>query len=106
MKVTITEQGNKVLVAISGELETAVCEDLSQELAPLSGRGALQIEMDLSKLTFISSSALRVFLSIAKEQEAAGGSVKVTAITPMVYSVFDLTGFSRIFLDPDTKVVA
>ena len=106
MNVNITEQGGKVLVSISGELETAVCEELSQALAPLCEKKGLQIELDLSKLTFISSSALRVLLTLAKEQVASGGGVKVTAITPAVYSVFDLTGFSRIFLDPDTKVVA
>ena len=105
MKTTITEAGNKTLVTISGEVATDMCEEFKASLAPLYDRGGIIILMDLSELTYIASNGLRVLLSLAKDQLASGGSVKVTALTPLVYEVFNLTGFSKIFLLPDTKVV-
>lgn len=104
MKTTITEESGKVLVAISGELSANECDDLKRDLAPLCERKGLNIEMDLSELEYVCSRGLRVFLALAQAQEADGGSVKVTAITPVVREVFDLTGFTKIFIGPDTKV--
>ena len=46
---------------------------------------------------FISSSGLRLFLSLRKQTIAKGGKVVITGMTPEVKQVFSITGFFSLF---------
>ena len=48
-------------------------------------------------LEYISSSGLRVFLSIALDTQSAGKHVSITGLSDLVREVFDTTGFTNLF---------
>ena len=98
MKTTIHQFPEKVLVVVEGDLDTPTCVQFKADLAPLMEQKGLHIEMDMSQVPYISSHGLRVLLSLAQAQVGSGGSVKVTAVTPTVKEVFELTGFDKILL--------
>ncbi len=50
----------------------------------------------MSETAYISSAALRVFLSAQKKVTAQGGEMLLTNVTPVVMEVFDVTGFTGI----------
>ena len=99
MNTTITEiSPDKVLVKVTGEMDTLSSEQFKQDVAPLMDRKGLALELDLGELEYIASRGLRVILSLAQSLTPSGGSLKVTAVSPAVREVFDLTGFTNIFL--------
>lgn len=98
MKTVITESDGKVIVAVSGELDTVTCAEFQKDTACLTGREGLSVELDFSKLDYISSKALRVVIALRQTIVSAGGSLKVTSITPTVKEIFDMTGLSGSFL--------
>jgi len=53
--------------------------------------------LDCSELEYISSSGLRIFLSIRKEAAANGSKVIVRNINADIRQVFVMTGFISLF---------
>ena len=99
MNTTITEiSSDKVLVKVTGEMDTLASEQFKQDVTPLMDRKGLALELDLGELDYIASRGLRVILALAQSLTPTGGSLKVTSVSPGVREVFDLTGFSGIFL--------
>lgn len=71
----------------SSELEKAVNETLET---------TDDIELDLSKLEYTSSSGLRVFLLTQKKVSEKGGNLVVSNVNEYIMEIFDITGFSSI----------
>ena len=55
------------------------------------------IILDCTNLEYISSSGLRLFLSIRKEAGAKGGKVIIENINEEIRKVFMMTGFFNLF---------
>jgi anti-sigma B factor antagonist len=53
--------------------------------------------LDCTQLEYISSSGLRLFLSLRKAAASKGGKVIVKAINNDIRSVFMMTGFLNLF---------
>ena len=98
MTVDIKEMDGKTVVTVAGEMNSITSEDFQKEMAPLVGREGLQVEIDMAGLTYISSRGLRVILALAQSIMPTGGRLTVVNTTPPVRMVFDLSGFSTLFL--------
>ncbi len=95
MKITKTNDGNTLTVCVEGSLDTNTAPDLNDELK-VSTEGINRLIFDLSKLTYVSSAGLRVFISAHKLLEKQGGSMMIKHPTEEVMEIFDMTGFSGI----------
>jgi anti-sigma B factor antagonist len=62
--------------------------------AALSGQS--KVIMDLHKVTFLDSSGCGAILSILKQLNAAGGDLKLCAVTKPVRAMFELVRMHRI----------
>ena len=94
MTITKTRNGNELILALEGRLDTMTAPELEAELGK-SLDGIDSLTMDFGKLDYISSAGLRVLLSAHKIMSAKGG-MKVTNVNEIVREVFDVTGFSDI----------
>ena len=94
MTIEKKQNGNELVVALEGRLDTMTAPELEAELAQSMG-SAEKLELDFSKLDYISSAGLRVLLSAHKTMSAKGG-MKVTHVNEIVREVFEVTGFSDI----------
>lgn len=65
-------------------------------MAPLLEGGNPDIEMDCSELEYISSSGLRLFLTLQKSVNARGGKLVILNMQSAIKDIFNMTGFSRI----------
>ncbi len=94
--MTITKEinGSKLLLKISGRLDTASSPEL-QEVLNNSLDGAASLVLDLKELEYISSSGLRVLLSAHKSMSGKEGMI-VKNVNETVMEVFEITGFSDI----------
>lgn len=67
MKTTIVENGNQWVASFSGRLDTAASVQTAEDVKPLMQLSHKEIILDCTELEYISSSGLRIFLSIRKE---------------------------------------
>lgn len=97
MRTTIQENENQVIASFAGRLDTAAAVKTTTEIKPLLEACNKEVILDCTNLDYISSSGLRIFLSIRKEAAAHGCKVIVRNINPEVHQVFVMTGFSSLF---------
>ena len=80
-----------------GRLDTASAPEADQAVIPLKESSGHDIILDCSKLDYISSAGLRIFLTILQNTQEKGGHVYIKGISDDVRAVFALTGFINIF---------
>lgn len=92
-EVTIAANATPPVVVATGELDAASSVDLGQALdtALNAGQG---ITLDLSAVTFIDSSALRVVVAALRHASDEGQPFSVPGASDAVRRLFEITGLS------------
>ena len=86
-----------MIASFSGRLDTAAAAATTGAVKPLLEAENMEIILDCSELDYISSSGLRIFLSIRKEAATHGSKVIVRNINADIRKVFMMTGFISLF---------
>ncbi len=97
MNINITEEGNTIIAAFDGRLDTVAAQQIAETIEPLMQHADRNILLDCEKMPFISSSGLRIFLKIRKEVAAKGGKMYLKNVCPDVMQVFKMTKLDGIF---------
>jgi anti-sigma B factor antagonist len=97
MTFDIKEQNGGMAVTVSGRLDTPAAVKAQQEIAPILENADKEIVLDCTDLEYISSSGLRLFLTIRKEAASKGGKVIIEHINDEIKKVFMMTGFYNLF---------
>jgi anti-sigma B factor antagonist len=97
MVTTIEQEGNNLIARLSGRLDTAAAVQTAQDVKPLMEAEDKVIILDCTNLEYISSSGLRIFLSIRKEAATHRSKVIVRSINNDIRQVFMMTGFISLF---------
>lgn len=100
VKITETKTGPNSDIAViylDGSIDAYNSELLSSQLINLIERGSIKILVDCSKLKFISSSGMGVFLAIEDDILAGGGGLKFSALPEPILSVFTKVGLTDLF---------
>lgn len=97
MQTTIEEKDGAMVAMFEGRLDTAASVQTAKDIEPLNNYTGQEIILDCSRLEYISSSGLRLFLSVLKNVKARGGHVYIKGINDTVRGIFTITGFSNIF---------
>ena len=93
----IQENAQGMYATVSGRLDTPAAVKAQQEITPLLENADKAITLDCKDLEYISSSGLRLFLTIRKEVSAKGGSIVIENINEDIKKVFTMTGFFNLF---------
>ncbi|MBQ9203317.1 MAG: STAS domain-containing protein [Prevotella sp.] len=93
----IKEQNGGMTATVSGRLDTPSAVKAQQEIVPLLENADKEITLDCQKLEYISSSGLRLFLTLRKEAAAKGGKIIIEHINDDIKKVFMITGFFNLF---------
>lgn len=97
MEIDITRNENETVVRLSGRLDTPAAQEITPQMNELSGDAGGTVVLECSDLTYISSSGLRIFLTLRKAAAEKGGRVIVRNISKEIRSVFMMTGFLNLF---------
>ena len=97
MTFNIKEENGAMIAAVSGRLDTPAAVKAQQEISPLLENADKTITLDCKDLEYISSSGLRLFLTIRKEASVKGGKVIIENINDEIRKVFMMTGFFNLF---------
>ena len=84
-------QGSEIAIKVIGRLNTATTPELSDALDDLDG--VTKVSLDLEELDYLSSSALRVMLSVHKKM-AKQGELVLYNVSDDVMEIFEMTGFA------------
>ena len=94
MNIRKTQNGNTLVLAPEGRLDTLTAPELEKELQA-SLPGITSLTFDLENLEYISSAGLRVLLSAQKIMNRSG-EMKVCHVNETVMEIFEVTGFTDI----------
>ena len=93
----VEERDGGMYATVSGRLDTPSAAKAQQEITPLLENADKLITLDCSNLEYISSSGLRLLLTIRKEAARKGGNVVVEHISDDIKKVLMMTGFINLF---------
>ena len=97
MKVDITRENGEVTVRLEGRLDTPGALEIAPEMGELAKDADKTIVLDCTDMTYISSSGLRIFLTLRKAAADKGGRIIVRNICNDIRNVFMMTGFLNLF---------
>jgi anti-sigma B factor antagonist len=87
------------VLSISGYLDAHTAPAFESAIENELRSGNVRLVVDCAGLTYISSAGLGVFMSYLEEIREKGGDIKLAAITPKVFQIFDVLGFPQLFRD-------
>ena len=98
MTTEITRTDDLVTIILRGRLDTPSTPEVEEVITPLLADDSIKrMAIDCSEMSYITSSGLRIFVTMQKHFLRIGGQLTLLHLNPMVRSVFDMTGFSSIF---------
>lgn len=78
---------------LTGELDAHTAAELEAAFQKALTDGAYNLLVNGSGLAYISSAGLGVFMAYLEDVRERGGDIKIAALQPSVFTVFDLLGF-------------
>ena len=82
---------------LKGDLDAHTASELEAAIKKCQDDSIHRIVVNGSSLNYISSAGLGVFMAYIEDLRANGGDIKIAALQPKVYNVFDLLGFPMLF---------
>lgn len=102
MEYAAQSVGAALVVTLAGDIDTNNAYTLEDKLKSEIAAAPKQFLIDLSQVTFMSSSAVRVFVSIYRELYERGGKLRMCGLSDASRKVFQMAGMmTRIETYPD-----
>jgi anti-anti-sigma factor len=80
-----------------GRLDALTVPKFEETLRDHLSRGTANLVVDFGDVTYISSSGLRALLTARRLAKSHGGDVKLARLSPRVYEIFEMVGFTQVF---------
>lgn len=90
-------QKNITVLRVDGSVDAGSSDLLAAKIDEIRAGQNNRIIMDCSRMKFISSSGMRVFLAVEDDIKARGGGLKFAAVPDPVLNVFKKVGISEVF---------
>lgn len=95
--VGFRDQDEIQILDLKGELDAHTASELEVAFQKCQSEGRFDVIVNGENLQYISSAGLGVFMAYIEEFREKGGDIKIAALQPKVYNVFDLLGFPMLF---------
>ena len=96
MPLSIESTDNAHIIALQGQINSANAATVETEVLAVLQKGAKNVLLNMTELSYISSAGLRVVLVLAKRLKQAGGKLVIYGMQAHVREVFDISGFLAI----------
>ncbi len=97
MEVKIIRESEEIIVFLKGRMDTPASIEIAPQINALTEDAGGTIILDCTELSYISSSGLRIFITLRKAAAEKGGRIIVRNISNEIRSVFMMTGFLNLF---------
>jgi anti-sigma B factor antagonist len=96
LDVSTRHLGEFTVVTVGGSVDAVTTARLAETLEAELEAGRHDLVADLSGVDYMSSAGLRAVLATVKRARAEGGDLRLAAVQPAVFKVFELSGFTSI----------
>jgi anti-sigma B factor antagonist len=100
-KITFSEQDEKLVATLIGDLDNAASTEAARGFEPVFERTDCNVLIDCTELNYISSSGLRILLNLYKHTHSNGHWVILKGISDDIREVLFLGGFTQLFIIED-----
>lgn len=97
MTITIENANGITTAVLVGRLDTPATTEVTPYFEQLQNAAGGTVVLDCTELSYISSSGLRLFITLRKAATAKGGKIIVKNINDNIRQVFMMTGFLNLF---------
>jgi anti-sigma B factor antagonist len=97
MEINFERTENEILAKLSGRLDTATAVEFEKYIAPIAEGNPNRVILDCTEFEYISSTGLRLFLTLQKAIKANSGQLTIRNLNVDIKTVFDMTGFTSLF---------
>ncbi len=97
VSLEVERRGAVCLVSPHGRIGEAEAHPFQRELLALADQGATKFIVDLSDVTFMTSSCLGALMVVHKRVRPQGGYVRLASPQPLVLRILQITKLTRLF---------
>jgi anti-sigma B factor antagonist len=103
MKLTNHKDNDYYILEIEGDLDASSCIILDNAISEAVSKGEKKIIIDCSRLNYISSAGLGVFMSYLQDFEANRISMALFNLSEKVKNVFQILGLDQLIKIVNSK---
>lgn len=103
VSITRIEEGNKEVLRVVGEVDASSSIELDNAMKEALATGNSKILIDCTKLEYISSAGLGVFMSYLEEIKQKEISLVIFGLQPKVSHVFEILGLHQLLEIRETR---
>ena len=96
-EVTHRTTDTAVVIYVDGDLTTNTSPDVETEILEVIEGEGKHVVINVEKVNFIASTGLRVILALGKKLSGQGLKLTVCSMNPSTKSVFEMSGFTKLF---------
>lgn len=105
VNVQFREDGDVLRGYIEGEIDTFTAPVLREELESIQVAEGKKIELDLSKVSYMDSTGLGIFVAFYKKTTRENAHFKLVGLTNRLVRLFEITGLKELMnIETDEKV--
>ncbi|MEP7292789.1 MAG: STAS domain-containing protein [Chloroflexota bacterium] len=93
----ISEVDQVTLIEASGRIDSMNAEELREALNEEIGRGAKNVVLDLSNVSYMSSAGLRELVAAYRKLQEVSGDLRLAQPSSRVLDVLEMSGLDTIF---------
>ena len=82
---------------LEGEIDLHASPRVKEQLDPLVARKLPRLIIDLSRVSYIDSSGLALFIEALQRVQAQGGKLALCGLGPSVRTIFDIARLDQVF---------
>lgn len=97
MEMTVDNQGEKILMSISGSIDERGAEELKRRFLDMDISKVNEVVLDFSAVTFIGSAGIGKLLLFYKNVAGHGGQVTINNMSKDIYTMFKVVKLDKIF---------
>ncbi len=97
MEISSTIHRRVVVITVSGRIDTSTSTEFEEALEDLIEKGQKNLVMDFGAVDFLSSSGLRVLVTIRKKLHQAGGNIVLATPSERAADSFEIAGLDKLF---------
>jgi len=91
----ILKEGGKTIIKTGSRIDTLNAEAFEQDIESVLQEAGVDLEMDCTELTYMASSGLRIIQKTMRAVMMKRGRFKITNVSPEIYKVLNMTGFTK-----------
>jgi len=96
LRLQVRERGDVRVVELAGRLDQTFEEAIASTLTDLVEKQFVRVVADLSKLEYLNSRGVSVFIAVVDDLRAAGGDLKMVGAPPQAKLVLERLGVDRL----------